>query len=119
MTWTLTSSGAAIVKAGVGANSLIVVSGARLGEWSDQSEGFIVAATNKDWVTDYSSVSADFQNHLDNISSSWIAKQIIAYDMSGYTSRAEAQTLLDVHDDIINDGIKILKESKAKSVQSV
>ena len=41
-----------------------------------------------------------------------IAKRIIAYDMSGYTSLAEASTIIDVYHDEITRNIEVLREQK-------
>ena len=117
MAWTFTSSGAAVFKAGNGYE--VSISGtAAMGQWSDQSEGFIVAATRKDFVTDYDSLPTAIKNILDDISSSYIAKQIIAYDSTGYLRQAEQQTLLNVQDDIVRQGINILKDFKAGDIRS-
>jgi len=118
MSWTLTTSGAAIVKAGANKSGVITLSGAELAKWSDNAEGYIVATTRRDWVTDYASLSTEIKNILDDIASSHIAKQIISYDMSGYTSRFEATTMLDVQDDIIQRGINILKDFKSNDIRS-
>jgi hypothetical protein len=38
--------------------------------------------------------------------------------MSGYTSRAEAQTMLNVQDDLIQRGIEILKDFKSNDLKT-
>lgn len=116
MPWTLCTSGAAVRKAGANASS-INQSGVALRQWSDDAEGRIVTQTRLDWRSDFSSMPTDIQNALADLSSSMIAKQIIAYDMTGYT-RAEAQTLLDIHDDIIRSEIEFFKDFKTKSIKS-
>jgi hypothetical protein len=119
MSFTLTTSGAAIVKAGAGANSVIVANVANLEKFSDQAEGRIVAQTRRDWVTDYSNLSTEIKGILDDVASSLIAMQIINYDMGGYTSRAEAQTMLNVQDNTASSGINILKDFKSNDIRSV
>ncbi len=107
MSWGLCISGQAIRKAGLNANSAITLSGAAMDKWSDESEGFINSETRRDWITN--PASANFSGALADIASSHIANKIINYDMSGYTSRIEAQTMLDVNADIVRKGIAFLK----------
>lgn len=113
MSWTLCTSGAAIAKAGVNANSTIIASNATLAEWSDEAEGSINLISHKDWIANYAGIGANFKPILADCASDIIAKRIIAYDMSGYTSRAEAQTMLDVIEDNLVKNIAALKETKA------
>lgn len=119
MSWTLCASGAAITKAGLNRNTDVSMSGAVMDAWSDQAEGVIVARTRKDWVDDYANVDAHVKFILDDVCSSIIAKQIIAYDMSGYTSRAEAQTMLDVQDDVVRSGLKELEDFKSNEIKDI
>ena len=119
MSWTLTTSGSAVRKAGTNANSTIAVSGSALQDWSDMAEGRIVSETRRDWVDSYNSVDSGVKLLLADTASSLIAKQIISYDMSGYTSRAEAQTMLDVQEDTAQKGISAIKDFKSDSIKAV
>lgn len=119
MSWTLCTSGSAIAKGGANANSTIIASGSTLAMWSDEAEGNIVMVTRRDWVGSYASVNTYVKNALSDCCSSMIAKQIISYDMSGYTSRAEAQTMLNVQDDVVSDKIKALKDFKSGDIKAV
>lgn len=118
MSWILTTSGAALGKAGYYYNSDLTASGA-LGLWSSQAEGRIVAETRRNWVSQYAGLSTEIKNILSDVASSLIAKQIISCDMSGYTSRAEAQTMLDVQDDTAANGIRILKDFKSNDIREI
>lgn len=113
MSWTLTTSGAAISKAGANASS-ITSSGAVIAAWSDQAEGSLNSITRKDWIADYAAVGTNFKPILSDIVSDMVAMRIINYDMSGYTSRTEAQTMLDVIRDNINRNLETLKDEKNK-----
>lgn len=119
MAWTLCTSGSAVRKAGANANSTIIGSGSALQDWSDKAEGTIIANTRRDWRVDYSSLNADVKNILADVASSLIAMNLISYDMSGYTSRAEAQTMLDFLDDNASKGMKILHDFKSNTIKSV
>jgi hypothetical protein len=52
---------------------------------------------------------------LADLVASWVAQQIIMYDMSGYTTRTEAQTMLDVLENNIRRAMQILEEDKNKT----
>jgi hypothetical protein len=116
MSWTLCTSGQAVVKVGLYANSTISASGVALASWSNEAEGMIVGVTRRDWVDDYATADAHIKYILQQTASASIAKEIIQYDMSGYTSRAEAQTMLNVQDDIIKSNLKILQDFKANEI---
>ena len=116
MTWVLTTSGEALAKAGYHYNPDLTTSGALAG-WSNQAEGRIVAETRRNWVSQYAGLSEGIKRILSDIASSLIAKQIISCDMSGYTSRSEAQTMLDVQDDVAETGIRILKDFKSGEIK--
>jgi len=115
MSWTSDISGAAIAKAGEKAN----ISGALLDKWAEQAQGQICVATLKNYVASYPTISNAATGYLlADIGSSMVAKQIISFDMSGYTSKREAETMLDVQDDVVQKGIGALKELKDKSIET-
>ncbi len=117
MTWTLTTSTAAVIKAGTNANSTITVSDTALGKWSDEAEGFVEVATHRSWVANHSTLSTGIKNILSDVASSKIAMNIIAYDTTGYLSR-EADTLLNVNDDVIQKGIATLRDFKNSTLRT-
>ena len=112
MAWTLTTSGACLARAGRNAN----ISQANLVLYSDDAEAVINTATRKDWTADYSAVTTNFKKILNHCASSMVAMDIINYDMSNFTSRSEAETMLDVLRDGIVRDLEILKEEKNKDV---
>jgi len=118
MSWGLTTSGACVRKAGKNCSSdlLGISGGAILINWGDQAESDICARTRRDWITLSGSTKASFKGILDDTASDMVATKMISYDMSGYTSRLEAQTMLDVMNDNINKNIKTLDEDKNKEV---
>lgn len=119
MAWTLCTSGSAISRAGVNANSTIVASGSTLAAWSNEVEGAIAGLTRRDWVTQFASLSGSVQYLLGDTAASMIAKLIIQYDMSGYTSRAEAQTMLNVLDDLVVKNLSKLEDFKSNTIKSI
>ena len=74
----------------------------------NRAEAKLSSITRKDWVAIYSDLDDNIKQFLADYCSSKAAKEAINYDMSGYTSRVEAQTMLDVNDDIANEALKEL-----------
>lgn len=120
MSWTLCTSGAATAKAGANANSTITASGAALAEWSNEIEGHIVGVTRRNWVNEYASIgNTGVKNMLADVCSDMIAMKIISYDMSGYTSRFEALTMLNQLRDNAIGILKNLEDFKSDEIRSV
>lgn len=117
MSWTLTTSGACVSKAGVNVNSDIAISGAILAKWSDEAEGRIDAETRRTWTSSYSNLSTPIKTILSDVASSLIAMNMIAYDTTGYLSR-EADTLMNLNYDRVQEGLRVLKDFKSNSLQS-
>lgn len=117
MSWTLTTSGSAVSKAGLHVNSNIIVSGSTLQKWSDEVEGRITAECRRDWVGQYSGLSTEIKSALSDVASSEIAKRIIMYDVSGYLG-TEAQLMLNLNDDIVQRGLNALKDFKSNEIKT-
>lgn len=110
MSWTMCTSGAAIAKAGANANSTVIYSGAIIDAWSDQAEGSINAITRKNWTSSWAALATNIKPILSDLASDMIATKIIAYDTSGYTTGAEARTMLNVlHDNIVRNITELKK----------
>lgn len=116
MTWTLCASGAAIAKAGSHVNSGITTSSA-LAVWNLESEGRIESQTRRSWVDNYAGLPAGIKGVLADVCSSLIAMKIISYDTTGYLSR-EADTLLNVNDEIAAQGMAVLKDFKSNELKA-
>jgi hypothetical protein len=114
MSFTLTTSGAILRKAGANSNTTINASGGAIKEFSDQAEAFIIAATKKDWVSQYANISTNAKPLLDQMTSDLAAMYMIMYDMAGYTSRTESQTMLDVLRDNFERSLKILQDTEVQ-----
>jgi len=118
MSWTLTLSGAAVGKAGANCNVIFnSISGAALlNSWSDMAESSLSTITRRDWVALSGATTANFKQILSDVVSDIIAMKIINYDMSGYTSRLEATTMLDVLKDNLIQNMTALKQDENKEV---
>lgn len=60
----------------------------------------------------YATLNADVKGILSDIVSSLVAIEAIAYDMSGYTSRIEAEDMINVLRDGALRGLSILRDKK-------
>ena len=112
----LATSGACILKAGTNVNSIFTGEDAEA-NWEvliQQAEGFINTATRRDWVTGYSSLISGAKGILEDAASNLAAMYAIQYDMTNYTTRIEAETMLDVLRDGALRDIQILKDKKSE-----
>lgn len=119
MSYTFTTSAAILRKAGLNVNSTAAASNAMIANFSDQAEGKIVLETRRDFISSYSSLNQGVKWALDDCTSSLAAIMLINYDMSGYTSRTEAQTMLDVLSDNATRTLAVLKDFKSAEIRSV
>ena len=117
MSWTLTTSGAAVNKAGTHANSTICASGTALAKWSDDAEGYVESQTRRTWVANYTGLSTGIKGVLSDIVSSKVAMNIVAFDTTGYLTR-EADTLLNYNDDIVTKGLGVLKDFDSNTLKT-
>jgi len=118
MTWTYCSSAQIIRKAGTNVNSTIAASSQAIADWEDMAEAVINTSTRKDWTAAYSGLGANFKVILSEAAACLAAMQLISYDMSGYTGKREAETMLDVLRDCAVRDIEVLKDEKNKEKMS-
>lgn len=77
-----------------------------------QAESFINATTLYNWSDAYSTLNADVKALLKEAASNIAAMYVINYDTSGYTSLAEAQSMLNVLWDRAVLCMKLLEDLK-------
>ena len=112
MPWTICLSGPAIEAAGENVNTDVVnytTNQVDMDKASDDAEGFIELMTGKTYISSFSSLPTGIQQAAANVCKRLIATDWIAQDTTGYLSR-EADTLLNVHNGIIFQGLAKLKE---------
>jgi len=119
MSFILCTSGAIVNKAGINVSSYASTSGAILEQFSNEAEGYICALTRFDWVGNYATISANFKPVLAEAAASIGGAALIAYDMSGYTTRGEAESMINVLYDRSMKAIEALKDSKVKNTMGV
>ena len=106
-------SGAAVHKAGSGASVLIPE--AAYTEWISGAEATINVATRYNWSDAYSTLNEDVKYIVYDTVASLAAIPVVSYDMSGYTSRVEAEDIINVLRDGILRNISILRDIKSQS----
>ena len=108
MTETFCDSGAVKLKAGVYVNSDITP--AQYEQLITQAEAHIMAAVRENLVGGFAGYSSGVANILEDTASSYAAVGAINYDMSGYTSRAEALTMANINWATVERNLGLLKE---------
>lgn len=106
-------SGAVKVKAGGNISSIFNQEPDWFTQVINQAESFINVKTRIDYTAAYSGLSDDKKKILEDVASSKAAMAVINYDMSGFPSKREAETMLDFNINTVDDGINILKEKEA------
>lgn len=84
-----------IKKAGAGANAT-AISEAYTNEFIKQAEGRICCLVRSDLVTNYSTLNTPTKKLLREAASNLAAIYCIQYQMSGYTSRVEAEDMVNI-----------------------
>lgn len=95
-------------KAGANASATSNVE-AYINDFMTQAESYINAATHKNWSDVYSSLNVDVKGILKEAASSLAAIYVINFNMSGFTSRAEAELMIKVLYRRAKDCIEVLK----------
>jgi hypothetical protein len=92
------------------------VTEAKINELCLQAESVINCITRYNWTDAWNAgtLNVDVKYILSAAESSWVAIHIISYNMSGYSSRAEAETMLDVQRDMWFKAIDLLIDQKVK-----
>lgn len=81
----------------------------------NQAESYICDVTRVNYIDTFASLNDDTKKLLEDASSSHAAMAMIQYDMNSYTSRAEAQTMLNVNYTRLVDAVKLLNDDKVRT----
>lgn len=79
-----------------------------------QAESHINCATRVNWSDVYSTLDVDTRDILKEAASNLAAIYAISYDMSAFTSRIEAEDMINILRDGALRAISILRDNKAK-----
>jgi len=100
-------------KAGANASGTSNVEG-YINDFMTQVESQINCATRFNWSDNYSGLNADVKGLLKEIASNLAAIYVIQFDMSGFTSRIEAEDMINILRDAALRGIAILRDKKVE-----
>jgi hypothetical protein len=104
-------------KVGAGASTTANVE-AYINDFMTQAESLINVTTRHNWSDAYSGLNADVKGILKEVASNIAASYVIQFDLSGYTSRYEAETMLDVLRDGALRGLSVLRDIKQQTFMS-
>ena len=81
-------------------------------DWLSQSEAVINVMSRYDWVASSAAITTNQLPILKETTANLAAISAITYDMSGYTSRGEAESMITVLRDAAIRNISLLKDQK-------
>ena len=113
MTEVFTTSGAVLVKAGANANATLKISGAAITRFLEEGEAFCNLTGRYDFTTNWASLTSNSKAVLAEAVANLAAIYLIQYDMSGYTSRVEAEDMINVLWARFNQCMKVIKDQKS------
>lgn len=101
-------------KAGANASAVSVVA-AYVDDYMTQVESEINVATRYNWSDAYVGLDVDVKGILKEAASNLAAIYVIQYDMSGFSSRGEAESMITILRDAALRAISILREIKSQT----
>ncbi len=107
---TLCLSGAALFHAGANVSSALTETDYDYA--IKEAEALISQVSRYDWVANYGSVKTNFKKLLEEICAKLAAIDLVKFDMSGYTSRIEAEDVINVLRDAALRGLSLLRDQK-------
>ncbi len=96
-------------KAGANASTTSNVEG-YINDFIGQAESIINARCRFNWSDVYTTLNQDVRKLLTATASAWAAIKVITYDMSGFTTRGEAEDMINMLDADYKLGLQLLKE---------
>lgn len=106
-------SGSVLTKAGANVSEVMTADAdSEIEQFIVEAESYLNAVMRINISGSYATLAPELKNIYHDVVSSHAAMACIAYDMSGYSSRYEAETMLDVLNDRILKGISLIKDKK-------
>ncbi len=112
---TFAASGAVLAKAGKNVSSdfdSIWTNTSEYESWLSQAEAVVNIMSRYDWVENSGAIATTQLPILKEATANLAAIEAIRYDMSGYTSRGEAEDMITVLRDAAIRDISLLKDQK-------
>ena len=101
-------------KAGANASTTANVE-AYINDYVTQAESVINVMTRFNWSDAYTGLNVDVKGILKEAASNLAAMYVVEFDMSGFTSRFEAETMLDVLYERFLSAISLLQDIKQQT----
>lgn len=101
-------------KAGSGASATSIAE-AYTNDYVTQAESYINAQTRYNWSDAYAALDVDVKGILKEAASDLAAVYCIIYDMSGFTSRTEAEIMINTLLLRVSNCIETLKDKKTET----
>jgi len=102
-----------LAKAGANANAIAKATAAT-DVYVLEIESMVNVMTRYNWSDAYAGLNADTKHLLKEITSNLCAINVIQWDMSGFTSRTEAEDMINVLRDVALRDLSILRDKKAQ-----
>ena len=87
---------------------------AYVNQYMTEAESLINVTCRFNFSDVYSTLNVDVKEILKEVASSLAAIPVIQYDMAGYTSRIEAEDMVNIMRDAALRGLSILRDKKAQ-----
>ena len=87
---------------------------AYVNDYMTQAESLINSIVRFNFSDVYSTLNVDTKGILKEVASNLAAIYVISYDMSGFTSRIEAEDMINILRDAALRGLSILRDKKVK-----
>jgi len=88
---------------------------AYVNDYMTQAESLINSMTRHNWSDEYATLNADVKGVLKEVASNIAAIYVIMYDMSGFTSRIEAEDMINILRDGALRGLSVLRDKKTQT----
>lgn len=114
MASTMATSGSCLLKAGDGVSTVFKESDADT-NWDllmGMAESTVCVISRYNWMDVYATLNTDVKGIITDTVSNLAAIYAITYDMSGYTSRTEAEDIINVLRDAALRNMSILRDKK-------
>jgi len=85
---------------------------AYVNDYMTQVESQINCVTRYNWSDAYSGLNVDVKGILKEVASNLAAIYVIQYDMSGFTTRVEAEDMINILRDAALRGLALLRDKK-------
>ena len=115
MTTTMCVSGAVLIKAGEGRNTALDVDETNMDRFINQAESVINVMCRYNFTDAYATLNDDTRRILEDTASNLAAIYVISYDMGGYTSRTEAEDMINILNSAVMRNFSILREKETQN----